>query len=151
MNGPGRADLADAVLGHRNARRWSQKGTALRGGMSPGTVKNVENKRSDLLPGTLVGLDNAFQWPAGTAEEILVHRAAAPALPSRQAVSSGVPRRLLAEIDGREVYEVRAFPMDDKGTRLVVTVVGDDDADLGAVRDALVQIDDLERMLHRRP
>lgn len=150
VNGPGRADLADAVAGHRRHRRWSQKGTALRGGISPGTIKNVENRRSDLLPTTLIGIDTAFSWPHGTAEAILVERVAVPALPNRQPVAAGgVSRRLLAEIEGRDIIDVRAFELRGPGNaRIVMTLVADDDEDLEMIRNQLLQLDDLERKFH---
>lgn len=146
MNGPGRADLADAVAGHRHNRRWSQKSTAMRAGFSAGTLKNVENKRTDLLPTTLIGIDNAFGWAPGTAEAILVDRAPVPALPSRQPVAAGgIPRRLLVELDGQEVLEVRTITTGHKDTKLIITLVGDGDADLDEIREAIAQLDDLER------
>lgn len=150
VNGPGRADLAEAVAGHRSHRRWSQKAMALRGSISPGTIKNVEGKRSDLLPTTLIGIDTAFSWPHGTAEAILVERAPVPAVPSRQPVAAGgVSRRLLAEIEGRDILDVRSFELKGPGNaRIVMTLVGDDDEDLATIRDQLLQLDNLERKFH---
>lgn len=150
VNGPGRADLSEAVSGHRHHRRWSIKATALRGGISPGTIKNVENKRHDLLPTTLIGLDTAFSWPHGTAEAILVERAPAPAVPSRQPVAAGgVSRRYLAEIAGRTELDIRAFELKGPGNaRIVLTLVGDEDEDLATYQEQLLQLDNLERKFH---
>jgi hypothetical protein len=151
VNGRGRAELRRAVERHRTQRGWSREDVHKHGGPSAGTVKNVERTNRDVREVTLAGLDHAFGWPTDTARSILVEEAKVPALPGRRpvGVAGGLPRRLLAELDGRELLEVRALDLNVDGTKIVITLTGEGDPDLDAIRAALTQIDDLERMLRK--
>lgn len=153
VNGPGRRALAEAVSRHRNRRIGSREAMADLAGISAGTIKNVELKTGDLTTRTLDAIDKAFEWDPGTAMEILIHNAPPPALPSEQragAPGERLPRRLMAEYEGREVYEVRAVDVSGSDARVILTLVGGQDLDVPTIRKALLELDELERQLRRK-
>lgn len=158
VNGPGRAALAQAVTRHRDRRALSREALAeLTGwepgtgkGVSPGTIKNVETKDQDVTGKTLDALDRALEWEPGTARAILVDNAAAPLLPSTQQANGPVlNRRLMVEYEGREVLDVRAVDVSGRDARIVITLVGSGDMDTQAIREALLELDEFERLARR--
>lgn len=151
VNGPGRRALRQAVERHRVARVGSREAMA-QTGLSPGTIKNVELTDRDVTPRTLDALDRALDWEPGTARDILVNNSPAPPLPAAQraGASQGLPRRLMAEYEGREVYEVRAVDVSGTDARVILTLVGGADLDVPTIRAALLELDELERNLRHR-
>lgn len=157
VNGPGRVALADAVTRHRERMALSRDALSdLTGyvvgtgqGVSPGTVKNVETTDRDVTGKTLDALDQALRWEPGTARAILVDNAAVPKLPSTHPAPANGPvlnRRLMVEYEGREVLDVRAVDVSGRDARIVLTLVGGQDMDTQAIRDALMQLDEFERL-----
>lgn len=149
VNGPGRRALAQAVDRHRNRRIGSREAMAELAGVSPGTIKNVELTDRDLTARTLDAIDKALEWEPGTAREILVNNTPAPPLPVAQhaTTASALPRRLMAEFEGQEVYEVRAVDVSGRDARVVLTLVGNADLDIPTIRAALLELDEMERKL----
>lgn len=156
VNGPGRRALAEAVMRHRSAHGWSIPGMERRSGLDPetgkprlkrGTIKNLENSERAVLERTLMLVDEVFEWEPDTARGILLETSEVPPIPrlarSARKKVAVVPRRLLAELEGRDAFETRTII--DGETRFVILALADDEASLDEIREALGKLDDLER------
>lgn len=158
VNGSGRRALAEAVKRHRGQRYPSREAMAQAVAeltdppqtLSPTTVKNVETKTDAVSAKTLRLLDVALGWDSGTAQAILLGASDAPeamtsGAPSRRRVS--LTPRLVAELEGREVLDVKAIDVSGTDARVVLTLVGDAGMDTAAIRAALLELDEWERRL----
>lgn len=161
VNGPGRAALAEAVEWHRGQRWTSRKAmaehiSAATDGaehLSDTTIKNVEKRLDQAVSTkTLRLLDLAFEWEPGTARAILRgHQDAPMPVTSAARRRSDLPAnpRLRAELEGRQVLDVKAVDLSVPGARVIISLVGDEGMDMAAIREALLAMDALERDYRR--
>lgn len=154
--------MAAAVKRHREQRyrsreQMSEAVTERTDGkekLSPGTIQNVESGDRAITAKTLRLLDLALGWEPGTAQGILTDTREAPADPAlatngpaHHPPSRRLPRRLEAELEDRDVLDVRALDLSGSDARVVITLVGGHEMDLAAVRAALLELDGFERRL----
>ncbi|MFJ8208174.1 helix-turn-helix domain-containing protein [Streptomyces sp. NPDC096033] len=146
--------LADAIETARNAKGLTQVALAEAAGVSESTIQNLESgiarKRT---PPSLIKVEEALSWPAGTAQAILAGEDAATpdTSPLEDVASAALPLRIVQALGDGPLLDTKILDLeDDSGARMIVVVKGKQGATPEEIQRALEAWERTEAQLRGR-